>query len=332
MSNRTSPRHSAERRCTSGALAETRAAARESLSTLTATYREYVPDASRYTLRYLLKNRSYLGQRIHKGVITTREDGSEQATWPAIVSEKVFLQVAAILDDPSRRTQKDVRAKHLQAGIALCAVCIEEEARRPIVTVKAHHPTSKQPVYRCAAPAAHVQIGEVLLDAFVEEALLDWLASPAAAAVFMAPQDETELDRQRDRLMVLRLQLAEARQAAGEIDPATRLPRLSVLSLASLEAALLPQVAAVEATIEGLTVVTDPVLRRLLTPSAEGIDADWEALEIEQKRHVLRHTVNVTLHPARSRGVRHIDDERVRLVFASEPGFRPPSGRRFQGM
>src|ERR1700682_395435 len=30
MSNRTSPRHSAERRCTSGALAETRAAARES--------------------------------------------------------------------------------------------------------------------------------------------------------------------------------------------------------------------------------------------------------------------------------------------------------------
>lgn len=298
-----------------------RAATRESLNSLLSYYRKYVPDASRAGMRYLLLNRTYLGERKHKGA-------SVQATWPALVEERIFLEVGAILREPDRRTQKDSRAVHILSGIAVCERCVAAGSAQAFVSTSLRRSGSGKPVYRCSDDASHTLVSEPVMDAFVEEALLEWLARPESASIFQTPTNNAEVDKLRNHLAVLKLQLAEAQLAAGEIDPATKMPRLSVLSLASLEAALLPQIAKVQARIHTLTAAGDPILQGLFSLGPEGIEAGWKRLEIEQRRHVIRKTMNVSMRPAPYKGMRSFDSERIQVIFADQPGFKEIHSRK----
>jgi hypothetical protein len=90
----------------------------------------------------------------------------------------------------------------------------------------------------------------------------------------------------------------------------------------------------VEAAREKLRTYTgvSPLVLRLLEaddpdlvwngrPAAEGRPAE-RALTLDQKREVIRKVVTVRLYKAKAPGRRPLDDDRVRLSFFGEPGFR----------
>jgi hypothetical protein len=303
-----------------------RAAARESGKSLLLTLGQYVPRATSHGVTYLLRNRTYIGLRSHHGQHV-------KATWEPIVPEALFWRVQEILDNPERRTARDTRAVHLLSGIAMCSVCKENTpADQPLVGLRILRPgiqAGRQPRYVCR-PANHVGMGVERLEAYVEEHLMVWLKSPEAATAF-AVKDDGALEEARGRSARIRVQLQEARAMAAEFDDATGMPLLSVASLADMERRLAPMAARAEEDLRRLAAVGDPVLDRLLA-DPERVEAVWELLGIEQRRHAVRNLVNVTLHKAAVQGTHRLDESRVTLTFVSQPGYvarptirRPPT-------
>ena len=115
----------------------------------------------------------------------------------------------------------------------------------------------------------------------------------------------------------MQAQLDEARAQAAKFGPDGQ-PRLSIQSLAALEASLTPLIAKARQEAESVTV--PPLLRGII--GQPDIDAIWEDMSIAQRRAVLRAVVNIRLMKARVSGVRKIEPGRVQLTFAGEPGFK----------
>lgn len=297
-----------------------RAAALESLSSLARLLSEYVPKTTEAGVRYLLKNRAYIGLRSHYGQ-------DVKATWDAIVDEDLFWRVQEVLADPGRRTSRDGRAVHLLSGIADCGLCDEGERARWLRRMKPTYGDLER--YGCG-PAGHVSVGMEKLDAYVEAALMRWLSSSAAAAAFV-PTAPAELETARMRLGALRGQLQEARELASKFDPETYVPKLSALSLSDLESRLLPLLQQAEANVRRLAAVGDPIVDRLIGAEPHLLESTWLDLEIEQKRHAIRHLMRVTLFRSARMGDSRLDSKRVRLLFVGQEGFEP-AGRRTRGL
>jgi DNA invertase Pin-like site-specific DNA recombinase len=289
-----------------------RAAARESLDSLTAELRKYVPDASRAGLRYLLRNRAYIGVRAHHG------QDMAKCTWDPIVEEGVFLDVQDVLADPTRRTQRDSRVRHLLSGIAECAVCLVAGAEDATLCVKSISGALR---YRCAS-GSHVTVRKEVFEAYVEAALWRWLSSKAAVAAFSARSDGGQAEKLRTKIKNMNKQLETAREQAGEIDD-FGVPALSIESLAATERLLLPKVAEADELLRALTSAQDPLIARLVGAPHEDISAAWNGeLTLSQQRHVLRRVVNVELRKASTRGVQRLEAGRIGLTFNGEEGFR----------
>ena len=298
-----------------------RIASRHSVTATAEELMKYLPDGTdldtaRARLRNMLKNRAYIGQRSHKGTYT-------QAQWDPIVNEDVFWEVQSILGEPGRRTQRDVAATYLLSGIAECEVCTPEDQGQGlrILSMGTKNPR-RVTQYACRA-ATHVTVPQDALDAYVEEALLSWLTTPDAARI-LAVRDNSQMDAARARAAAARAQLAEARKLATEFDANTMLPKLSALSLASMEANLQPVIDAAEAEVLRLASVQDPIVGRLVGSPADEVEAAWEALTMAQRRHAVRHLVWVRVSRSRGKGVKDgLTSDRVKLLFATEEGFRP---------
>ncbi|MFJ6566282.1 recombinase family protein [Streptomyces sp. NPDC091292] len=257
-----------------------------------------------YHLPTMLRNVGYKGRRVHQG----QEIGG--ATWPAIVSDELFDAVQNIVRDESRATTRDWAVKHLLSGIARCGNCPD----RPHMKLGK---SRDRKVYHCSK-AFDAQMAEAKLDAYVEEAVIAWLASKAAVAAFQSDEEEKRAAAARARKKALEQQLAEARERAGRLRP-DNTPELSIASLAGIEERLLPQIEA--AALEAQVNTAPPVVRRLL--GSAHVDHIWnEELSIEQRRAVLRAVVNIVVHKARARGVRAIEPGRVTLTFVGQDGFR----------
>lgn len=63
---------------------------------------------------YMLRNRAYIGRRIHRG----KDMG--KAAWKRLVSDELFYTVQRILGSPSRRGPRDSRVRHRLAYLAIC--------------------------------------------------------------------------------------------------------------------------------------------------------------------------------------------------------------------
>jgi site-specific DNA recombinase len=297
-----------------------RADRHESFGVLEGILAQHMPLASRTRVRYILMNRTYIGERGWHGTFV-------KATWDPIVPVELFQRVQAIVTDESRRTHRDVRATHRLSGIATCYKCLEEGRRRPYLTRRKALPGKGARERYCCKHQGHVTISLDALDACVEEGLLAWMATPAFAEAFTpAAEDDGERIKVEEALEALQLQLTEARTLAGKFNDRNE-PMLSIMSLARLEENLGPQIARCEKRLRQLTVVGDPVLDRLLTAAPEQIQEIWDRLTIPQVRHVLRRCVNVRLNKAARRGIRGIEPGRVVLTFASDPGFVEHSNR-----
>jgi hypothetical protein len=266
------------------------------------------------TVRRMLLNRAYIGERLHQGTYL-------KAAWEPIKGletpqgRAMFNRVTAKLSDPARRTARGQEVSHLLSYIGLCGECGDHallrvngrSGRRPTLDCDEKHDTS---------------IGEAMLNAYVEEALVDWFSDKKKARAALVPADSEVEERTAAAQRLINAyeeQLAEARQQAEEYDEETGRFKLSASSLASMEQRLTPKLEQARKQLQDLTGVS-PLLLRLL--DAEDPDVVWNELTLEQQREVIRKVVTVRLYKARTPGARKLEPGRVRLAFFGEPDFR----------
>lgn len=257
-----------------------------------------------YHLTGMLRNKGYAGRRIFQG------EDLRDADWPAIVEPGLFEQVQQIIKNPARKTTKDFSVKHLLSGIARCGECADAP---PLRVLK----TRSYLAYQCV-DKFHTVLRKDRMDAYVQVALLDWLRWRAAPA-FRTDDEDKRAAQARVRLKALEQQLEEAQEQATTFRADGR-PLLSVGSLSALEERLEPLIE--HARAESEVVQAPPLLKTLI--GKEDVAERWEDLTMEQRRTVLRSSVNIRLFKARARGVRRIEPGRIVLTFRGEPGFSLP--------
>lgn len=248
---------------------------------------------------------AYIGHRVHHGVDVGKAD------WPPLVTELTFRQAQRILDQDSRRKQRDTSVKHLLSHLAICGECDDAP------WLKGGKRNGRRGYY-CSGPS-DVNINADVLEAYVEEAVLTWLKSPEAADAFRNDDvaAAAEADAARLLLIVLQEQLEEARAAATRFKAGV--PELSIASLSAMEASLGPQIQEAKDKVRQATGVP-PLLRQLL--GHEDVEARWAGLLLEQQRSVLRDVVTVRLHRAHVKGAQKLVPGRITLAFVGQPGFR----------
>ncbi|MFJ9029751.1 recombinase family protein [Streptomyces sp. NPDC102274] len=261
-------------------------------------------DIDRVTV--VLRNRAYAGLRVHQGKVVGK------ASWPALVKDEVFNQAQVILDDPSRQTTRDTSVKHVYSHVTYCG---EHGDDLPFLKVgKASYGRK----YHCS-DSPHASIRKEWFEAYMEEAILQWLSSPQAAAAFQADGQDEKLKTAKVLVARLKKQLDDARELAGEFDEEGN-PQLTAASLASLERGLTPKIKKAEEKVRSLSPTLPPAVATLI--GAPDVQAVWDDLVLEQKRTVIRSIVTVRLHKAHAKGIKRIEPGRITLSFVGEPGFK----------
>lgn len=298
------------------------------------------PDGSEWsmrTVRIMLMNRAYLGERVHKGRYV-------EASWPAIKGletpegRAMFNRVTAKLTDPARRSARGTEISHFLSYLALCGEC--EERGEDALLCSQPRSDGRRPILTCE-PNRDVSITEDVLDAFVEEAVITWFRNKQQARAALMPDGDRTKEKlavSQRRINAYEEQLREAREQAEEFDDETGRFKLSAASLASMEQRLIPKLEQERRKLHELAGVS-PLLLGLLEArdpeivwngrSATETEPAVSPLSLEQRREVVRLVVTVRLFKASNRGSHKLDPNRIRLSFVGEEGFRarPPRGR-----
>jgi hypothetical protein len=279
------------------------------------------------SVRLMMLNRAYIGERLHQGSYV-------QAVWAPVkgldtpAGRAMFNRVTAKLKDPGRRTQRGTEPKHLLSYVGLCGECGDHAVLRYLA------PSGVRKTTLVCKEKFDTSIVMDVLDAYVQEAVIDWFSDKAKSRAALVPADDKvkEMALSAQRLInAYEEQLAEARQQAETFDEVTGRFKLSAVSLAGMEARLEPKLEAARKKLQSFAGVS-PLLLQLL--EAKDPDVVWNgaeetedqpavrALTLDQKREVIRKVVTVRLFKVPATGRRRLDNGRVRLSFVGEPGFR----------
>ncbi|WP_329032199.1 recombinase family protein [Streptomyces sp. NBC_01725] len=258
-------------------------------------------DIERVTVQ--LRNPAYAGRRVHQGKVVRK------ATWKALVTDELFDRAQEILDDAIGWPVKDRSVKHRYSFVTFCG-----EHGEDLPKLKVSPARNK---YFC--PKLDTAMRLDWFEAYVDEAIITWLSSPAAAAAFQRDDQVEDSERARRLLKKLEQQLEEARELASTTDENGD-PGLSPASLASMERGLTPKITAARAKVRELTAPVPPLVAKLL--EAPDVEKVWDGLLLEQKRTVVRQIVTVRLHKAHAKGTKKILPGRITLAFVGEPGFK----------
>jgi site-specific DNA recombinase len=236
-----------------------------------------------------------IGKRQHQGVIVG------DAVWdPIFVGEQgeaVYYACVKILRDPGRRTQQDSAVKYLLSGIALCGPCQPE--RRVLRPQRVGARWS----YTCTT-CFRASIRTPVFDDVVTATVLAYVERPEfAAALCPAEAGGGGVGVALAEAAAYEQQLVEARALASQLGPDGRF-RLSPVSLAALEAQLLPKIEAARARAQDASVPV--VLRDLAGPRAREV---WEGYGLVQRRAAIRSVVVVSLNRA-GKGAKVVRPER----------------------
>lgn len=227
-------------------------------------------------VKELIINPRYVGDRVHRGEVIGK------ANWPAILDRETHLAVVSKLMDAKRGGRRDSNVKYLLSGIVVCDVCGGEMLANR---------SRGYPAYSCMGVARTSQQGKGLLghvarkitrvDEDVQAVVVARLARPDLADLLSTREtrDEDQMQGLRDELASARAQLEEARDAAAA-------RKLSVMSLASLETSLLPEIEDLEGRLR--VVRLPPVVGELAVPDVELVADRWEGLPLLTKRLVIR--------------------------------------------
>ncbi|MCW2905157.1 MAG: recombinase family protein, partial [Streptosporangiaceae bacterium] len=246
-------------------------------------------------LRKLLSSPSMAGWRVHQGKV------HGQAGWDPIVSAADHAAALAIINDPTRRTQRGTAPKYLLSGIAECAVC--DGWMR-------YFPNKGFPSYGCAGKSGtnpgHVvrraEPLETMVETYVVALLMDPKLFERVATIEAGADDRGEAIVKEIADVEARIAQFEAAAVAGELTPERfgRMERQWLAQLVELRTELgstskLPQV------------VID----------AAGPDADkkWEGRDILVRRQIVRSLVRVRVHRSNQRrGARGFDDSSIEII------------------
>lgn len=226
-------------------------------------------------LRSMLTRDAYRGKRIHvpgrKG--NKAPEGVEpqivDAQWPAIVPERRWLAVQAIITDPSRRTSRDGRAKHLLSMIARCDVCDS------LLNV-AYRRGRRE--YQCWERSC-VRIGADELDDLAEREIVAYLSRDDNVARLTADDENDEA------LDAARLEVAKIKADLDELADKVGRRELSPTLAARAEPPLLEALRAAEARRDELA--TPSTLRGLIQPG-KGVGQRWKDAPVSTRRTVAR--------------------------------------------
>ena len=274
-------------------------------------------------LRLMLLNRTYLGERMFQGqwvpAVWAPINGLETAEGRAM-----FNRVTAMLTDPGRTTHRGTDVKHLLSHIGLCGEC-GDHATLDSQSPGRHHAPSLQ-----CKEKADTSIKEEVINAYVEEAVVEWFCDKEKSRSALIPSDDRvkkEAASTQQLINAYEEQLAEARKMAETYDEETQRFKMPAASLASMELRLGPKLEAARKKLKSQSGIS-PLLLTLL--EARDPDLVWNGdpdrgisgITLEQKREVIRSVVTVRLYRAKASGRRKLDDGRIRLSFFGEAGFR----------
>jgi DNA invertase Pin-like site-specific DNA recombinase len=220
----------------------------------------------------MVTNPAYRALRVHRGEIVGA------GRWPEILDEDTFNMCAALLSDPTRRRQWDIKLRWYLTGVAECSKCpgrlrADVQGRRGARS------------YTCAQCRKTI-IDGAELDRFVEVMLLARLRQPDAASLFTPSSSTAELDEAKEHEKRLRAQLdAHYRNAAAE--------KLSPTGLTRMEGLLLPDIAAAAARIARLKAPA-------VLPELSGVDIPtaWPAMPVYTRRRVVQAASAIRVGPA----------------------------------
>ncbi|MGP4093036.1 recombinase family protein [Nonomuraea sp. KM90] len=243
---------------------------------------------ARNTVRRIAMNRAYLGERSHR-IEETGATTYYPAIWPPIVADpedrKAWNRAQAVLTDPRRRHSRDSAVKYLLTGIAICDVC-----ESPVKYLK----NGGYQLYACVAngsdgePGFHVGRAIRKVDQVVETVLFVRLSRPDAAQ--WAGSDDEQALAQLERLQGELVELKTALK--GHYAMAAK-RKLTPEGLAAVEAAMLPDIRALERRIENVRI--PPNLRGLIRDTPEEVEAAWKAMSIPERREVVRGLLEVRI-------------------------------------
>ena len=255
-----------------------------------------VTTARRWTIdqvRRIAESPTIAGLRTHKDVVVG------DATWEPIISMEDHRAVVVRFSDPARVTTRDREIKHLLSGVARCGVC--GAACRWVRNNGSHS-------YACRGGRGTYCVVrlEKPVDAFVTETILQRLDSPDAARMFVRDDEAVAVSAASRELVELEARLEEFRMSAERPDG------IPVEVLARMEAKYAPLIE--DARRRALPGHVPTVVMDLL--GADDVRGHWhDVLGVAQRREVVKHLVEVTIHPILRRGPAAFDASRIQIVW-----------------
>jgi DNA invertase Pin-like site-specific DNA recombinase len=160
---------------------------------------------STQVLRGMLYSARISGQRELRGTIVA------DAVWPAIISPQQTTRIRALLDDPSRRTNRSAR-RYLLRGLLRCGLCEARLVSRPRDGGVRRYICAKGPNF---TGCGRLYIRSDELEQFVVEAVLHRLDSPELAAAMNGAKGEPDADRAQTEIEDAQKRLDELAEAYG---------------------------------------------------------------------------------------------------------------------
>jgi len=245
-------------------------------------------------VRGLVKRERNIGKRVHHGEVVGN------GNWDAILDEEVFVQVRAILGDPKRRTSPGNQPRHLLSLIARCGVCGSHMAAA----------MNRRPVYRCKGRGCASRRIDVM-DAHVEEVVLQWFASGEAQELLAAQGDDRSMEAlQRAQALRLELDALADDFYVHKVIDREQFVRISVGKRRELE----------RAQEQASQVLGRPVWADLVRQDPAHRAHLWKEMPLGRKRSVLAELFEITVHRSKlGRGVWDPESVEIRQRNDVEP-------------
>jgi site-specific DNA recombinase len=207
------------------------------------------------------------------------------AKWPAIVAEKTWRAVAAMLADPARRTTPGPERRHLLTWLATCGVC-----GSPVFCTTTSNAASsggtRRKTYRCREDTrGHVARDAATLDDFITRLVIERLSRPDAARLLVSRGSKPDIAALQTEAAAIR-DLMKARD---------RLHRQRVIDDQMLTeglAELRAELAEVEQKI------ADAGQADVLAPLIGNPAEVWDRLSLGQRRAIIDTLMTVTVLPS----------------------------------
>lgn len=230
------------------------------------------------SLRQLLRRQTNIGMRTHRGELIGRGNVDP------IMTEELFEQVLARLNDPERKKAAVGNApKHLLTSLAKCGLC-GHTMRRLRGTRNAQTGKDQPPAYGCKS-CFKIRRKQELVDQVVTLAVVGRLQRPDLLAAISAGEPDTAaIAREKIKGLEARLELAADQFADGDI-MGPQLKRITER--------IKPQIEDARRTLEA-------TLPRTALADLAGADAaaKWEAAPLDVKRTIIDQLMTVTILPA----------------------------------